>query len=295
MKIALIGKNGQVGFECRRTLSFSEKVLYLSRSDFNHDYNTLKNILLKESPDFIVNAAAYTNVDKAESEKEKCFSANVELPEMLSEICKTLNSSLIHLSTDYVFDGKSEVPYCENDEINPINYYGETKSLGESKVVTSGCDYIILRTSWVYGHKGINFVKKMISYAQEKETLKIINDQFGSPTSARFLAQLINNLILLNLNGFGSNAGIYHACASGQTSWFEFGKIVIEDSVPLIHKKVKEIIAVASTNFKTVAKRPIYSVLSTEKLSKTFNIYPPTWEELLSFHLEERDWSIIDE
>lgn len=295
MKIAIIGKGGQVGFECMRTMSLSENIIGYSRSDYNHDYQKLKELLLIEKPDFIINAAAYTNVDKAEIDKENCSLANIELPELLANVCKKLDSSLVHISTDYVFDGIKELPYDENDKVGPINYYGESKLLGENKIIASGCDHIILRTAWVYGHKGINFVKKMISLAQEKETLKIIDDQFGSPTSARFLAQLINHLILINPKGFGDKAGIYHASAGGKTNWYEFGKMVIDESVPSSLKVVKEIIPVDSNTFKTIAKRPKYSVLSTSKLSKTFDIFPPAWEQLLSFHLEERDWCIIDE
>lgn len=295
MKIVVIGKSGQVGFECMRTMSLSEKIIGYSRPDYNNDYALLKEMLLKDSPDFIINAAAYTNVDKAENDREKCNAANVVLPEILSEICKTIKSSLIHLSTDYVFNGNNKKPYDENDAVDPINYYGESKLLGENKVIDSGCDFVILRTAWVYGHKGINFVKKMISMAQEKETMKIINDQYGSPTSARFLAQLINHLILTNATGFGDKAGVYHACASGSTTWYEFGKEVIENAVPSVLKVVKEVLPVDSNAFKTIAKRPQYSVLSTDKLSKVFGAYPPSWDKLLAFHLEERDWCIIDE
>lgn len=295
-KILLIGSSGQLGYELKRTLPFIGELFCLKKSDFDYlDFQKLSSYIKDLKPDFIINASAYTNVDKAESEKEIAYLMNEELPKQLAIIAKMINASLLHYSTDYVFEGKGNRPYLENDSVNPQGIYGLSKLAGENQILEIDPDFIILRTAWLYGHYGKNFYRKMIELAKEKETLKIVNDQIGCPTTARMLA-FVSTIILKDcINGFHNKKGIYHAVSSGQCSWYEFGSMIIENAVPVVQRSVKSILPVTSDQYFTLAKRPSYSVLNNQKLSKTFQINLPNWKDLLIQHIEDKDWAILDE
>lgn len=296
IRILLIGGSGQLGYELKRVLPFIGELISLKKSEFDYlDFNKLTNHIKQIKPQFIINASAYTNVDKAESEIENAFLLNEKLPEQLALISKAIGASLVHYSTDYVFAGVANVPYKESDSVNPQCVYGKSKLAGENKILAVDPDFIILRTAWLYGHYGKNFYKKMIELAKERETLKIVNDQIGCPTTAKMLATTTAFILKDCLNGFNNKKGIYHAVSSGQCSWYEFGKLIIENAVPVIQKSVKNILPVSSDQYFTLAKRPSYSVLDNSKLMKTFQINLPNWKDLLLQHIEDKDWAILDE
>jgi len=295
-KILLLGSSGQLGYELKRSLIYISEVLALNHNNFNYlDFEKLGSTVKDFNPNVIINASAYTNVDKAESEIEKAYLINEKLPQQLALLTKSSGASLIHYSTDYVFSGNSRTPYLENDPFGPISIYGKSKLAGEVRIKEVDPDYIILRTAWLYGHYGKNFYKRMIQLAKEKETLKIVNDQFGCPTTARMLAIVTNHIITSCPNGFSGRKGIYHAVSSGECSWYEFASLIIENAVPEFQKMVKNIIPVTSDQYVTVAKRPAYSVLNNNKLRSAFNINLPDWKDLLMQHLEDKVWAEIDE
>lgn len=296
IKILLIGGSGQLGYELKRILPFIGELVSLKKSEFDYlDFENLTAHIKQVKPQFIINASAYTNVDKAESEIESAFLLNEKLPEQLALISKVIGASLVHYSTDYVFAGDVKVPYKEYDSVSPQCVYGKSKLAGENKILTVDPDFIILRTAWLYGHYGKNFYKKMIELAKEKETLKIVNDQIGCPTTAKMLATTTAFILKDCLNGFNNKKGIYHAVSSGSCSWYDFGKLIIENAVPAVQKSVKNILPVSSDQYFTLAKRPAYSVLDNHKLMDTFQINLPNWKDLLVQHIEDKDWAILDE
>jgi dTDP-4-dehydrorhamnose reductase len=295
-KILLIGGSGQLGFELNRSLPFIGELHVLKKSNFDYlNFNLLASYIKNLQPNFIVNASAYTNVDKAESEMESAFLLNEKLPEELALISKSINASLIHYSTDYVFEGNGKSPYLETDAVNPQCIYGKSKLAGENKIISINPDFIILRTAWLYGHYGKNFYKKMIQLAKEKEILKIVDDQIGCPTTAKMLATTTAFILKDCLGSFKEKKGIYHAVSSGECSWYEFGKIIIENGLPAVQRVVKQILPVSSDQYFTIAKRPAYSVLDNNKLMNTFQIKLPYWKDLLIQHIEDKDWAILDE
>jgi len=295
-KILLLGSSGQLGYELKRSLIYISELLALNHNNFNYlDFEKLGSTVKDFKPNVIINASAYTNVDKAESEIEQAYLINEKLPQQLALLAKSSGASLIHYSTDYVFSGNSKTPYLENNPVGPIGIYGKSKLAGEVRITEVDPDYIILRTAWLYGHYGKNFYKRMIQLAKEKETLKIVNDQFGCPTTARMLAFVTSHIVSSCPNGFLGRKGIYHAVSSGECSWYEFANLIIENAVPEFQKMVKNIIPVTSDQYVTVAKRPAYSVLNNNKLRSAFNINIPDWKGLLMQHLEDKVWAEIDE
>jgi dTDP-4-dehydrorhamnose reductase len=295
-KILLIGGAGQLGYELKRILGYLGELQVLNRNKFNYlEFEKLDELIKNYKPNIIVNASAYTNVDKAETEIEQAFLLNEKLPERLAIIAKIINASLIHYSTDYVFGGDANSPYSETDQVGPKGVYGKSKLAGENRIIEIDPDFVILRTAWLYGHYGKNFYKKMIQLGKEKETLKIVNDQIGCPTTARMLATITNILIRECPYGFLEKKGIYHAVSSGQCSWYDFAKIIIENAIPSFQRTVKEIIPVTSEQYVTPAKRPAFSVLNNNKLQTTFQIAIPNWKDLLVQHLEDKVWAEIDE
>lgn len=295
-KILLIGSSGQLGYELKRILPYMGELIPLKKSEFDYlEFEKLATFVKNLKPNFIINASAYTNVDKAESDQENAFLMNAVLPENLAKIARDINASLIHYSTDYVFEGNGNKPYLENDAVNPQCVYGKSKLAGENKIIEIDPDYIILRTAWLYGHYGKNFYKRMIELAKERDTLKIVTDQIGSPTTAKMLSTITALILKDSIDGFHHKKGIYHAVSSGQCSWYEFGKLIIENAVPAVQRIVKNILPVSSDQYLTLAKRPAYSVLDNQKLIKTFQINLPHWKDLLMQHIEDKDWAILDE
>ncbi len=281
MKILLLGKNGQVGWELQRSLAPLGELIALGsdQADFT-DLDGLSAIVRDVAPDVIVNAAAYTAVDKAESEADLARTINARAPAVLAEQANYLNSLLIHYSTDYVFDGSGDMPWLEADATAPLNVYGATKLEGEQLIRQSGCRHLIFRTSWVYGARGGNFAKTMLRLAQERDNLNVIDDQIGAPTGADLLADVTAHAIrIARLNPDVS--GLYHLVASGETSWHGYASFVLDYArragIPL---KVAPdaICAVPTSAFPTPAKRPHNSHLNTKKLQNIFDLHLPHWQ-----------------
>lgn len=265
MKVLLTGANGQLG-NCFVDIFPSKWELIKTDAeqlDITDKY-TVDRFIAKYKPDAIINAAAYTAVDKAEDEPQLAYNVNVIGPKNLSISSRKYNAKFFHVSTDYVFDGTNNIPYVEEDITNPINIYGETKRKGEIAVLDNDPSAIVIRTSWVFSPYGNNFVKTMLRLATEKQQLSIIDDQLGNPTYAGDLAQLILQLLDKKMDG-----GIYHFCGDSSTSWFMFAKKIFEiASNQKIITQFPEIIPVKTEAFPTKATRPKYSVMSVEKLGK---------------------------
>ena len=286
MKILLLGKNGQVGWELQRSLSLLGEVIALDRSSttkFGADLGnpeSLRSIVRDVRPQWIVNAAAYTAVDKAQSEQELARSINATSVAVLAQEAKALNAWLVHYSTDYVFNGTGNRPWAEEDVTGPLNVYGETKLEGEQSIRETGCQYLIFRTSWVYATRGSNFAKTMLRFAKEREKISVINDQFGAPTGADFLADL-TTIAMRVARHRPDVSGLYHAVAAGDTDWYGYAKHVIEfarANGQQIQVKPQGILAVPMTAFPTPARRPGNSRMNTTKLRETFQVVPPAWQ-----------------
>jgi dTDP-4-dehydrorhamnose reductase len=292
MKILITGSNGQVGFELARTLLPLGDVFALNREQADlTDLEKLRATIQHIQPDVIVNAAAYTAVDKAESERETAFLINEKAVFILADEAKKLNALLIHYSTDYVFDGSKDKPYNEDDVTNPLNVYGESKLAGERAIQQSGTDYLILRTTWVFASRGQNFVKSILRLAAEREELNIVADQIGAPTSARFIAETTAHILRQTQQERGTKtfeSAIYNLTNSGQTSWHGFAEKIVELARQQ-NKGLKNrvINPIPTTAYPTPAKRPLNSRLSTQKLTQHFSLTMPSWETVLELCLAE--------
>lgn len=272
MKILVTGKNGQLASELQELTEKykAHKFIFIGRNEMDFLCPELFfEILNIYKPELIVNTAAYTEVDKAENNKENCYKINVLAVEALVNWVKENNSKLIHISTDYVFDGTSINPYTEKDKTNPINVYGKSKLLSEKIILEANCQAIILRTSWLYSAYGKNFVKTMRSLLSEKEQISVVQDQIGNPTYAKDLVHVILNII--NAPEFVS--GVYHFSNSGKISWFEFAQKIKDFS-----SLNCTILPVSSSEFPTIAQRPKYSVLDTCKIENTFGVVISNWQ-----------------
>lgn len=291
-KILLTGVTGQVGWELQRTLVTLGEVIPVGRSvsnaalqmDLAHP-DTICRTIREVKPDLIVNAAAYTAVDKAESEPELAMAINGIAPGLIAEEAKRLGVAIIHYSTDYVFNGTKATPYTEEDLPNPQNTYGKTKLAGEQAIQAVGVPHLILRTSWVYGLRGKNFLLTMLKLAREREELMVVDDQVGIPNWSRMIAEAtaeIMHQITYNLTSFlAIKSGVYHLTASGQTSWYGFAKAIFEDEIKHSDRRMQRLIAITSEQYPTAARRPAYSLLDNRKLSNTFGLALPEWQRTL--------------
>lgn len=285
MKILLLGKNGQVGWELQRSLAPLGDVVALDMNsqDYCGDFTDLAGLadtVRQIRPDVIVNAAAYTAVDKAESEPELAQIINTDAPAVLAHEAKLIDAWLIHYSTDYVFDGSGLTPWKETASTRPLNVYGASKLAGEQVIQNSGCKHLIFRTSWVYGSQGNNFAKTMLRLAQQHNSLSVIDDQFGAPTGADLLADVTAHAICI-IQTQAELAGLYHLVAGGETSWYGYAKFVIDYAHKMNHtlKTTSESIMPVSTDaFPTDAKRPNNSRLDTHKLQTNFGLTLPHWQ-----------------
>ena len=282
MKILLLGKNGQVGWELQRSLAPLGEVLALDRhstsycGDLTHLEGLADTVRLFK-PNVVVNAAAYTAVDKAESDPETAHLVNALAPEVLSRACAAIGARLIHYSTDYVFDGSGQTPWVETDATGPVNSYGRSKLAGEQGIAKQGAQHVIFRTSWVYGTEGGNFAKTMLRLAQEREKMTVINDQFGAPTGAALLA----DITALALQTHQPLSGIYHVAASGVTTWFEYANHVLAKAKqlkPSLNYVVKEVLPVPTSEFPTPAQRPLNSRLHCGRLEQALQLQLPPWQ-----------------
>lgn len=288
MKILLLGKNGQVGWELQRSLAPLGEVLALDRytTQYCGDLSKpeeLAQTVLAYKPDFIVNAAAHTAVDKAESEPELARVLNTDAPAALAKAAAQVGAWLVHYSTDYVFDGSGTHARQEGEGTGPLSVYGQTKLDGEKTIVASGCKYLIFRTSWVYAARGGNFAKTMLRLAQERDKLTVVNDQYGAPTGADLIADVtafaMRHLLSMQDQSLG---GVYHLVASGETTWHGYASHVIEKAQaikPNLQIKASEVAPVSTSAFPTPAKRPLNSRLCTAKLKQAFGLVLPPWQQ----------------
>jgi dTDP-4-dehydrorhamnose reductase len=280
LKILLTGKNGQVGWELLRTLAPLGEVLAFDHAALDlADPDRIARAVREARPQVIVNAAAYTAVDKAESEPALAQAINARAPGILADEAKKLGALLVHYSTDYVFDGAKQGPYTEDDAPNPLSVYGRTKLEGERAIRTSGCRHLIFSTSWIYGPRGKNFLLTILRLAKERDELRVVDDQIGAPTSSDMIADTTAH-ILLHQDRDPPN-GIYHLTASGQTSWFGFASAIVRGA-----GLGARVIPIPGADYPTPAKRPRNSVLDTSKLDRVFGLTLPRWEDGLATCME---------
>lgn len=299
MKILLTGVTGQVGWELQRTLMTLGEVIPVGRNVTNTSLrmdlaqpDTIRRVIREVEPDLIVNPAAYTAVDKAESEPELAMMVNGIAPGVIAEEAKRLGAAMVHYSTDYVFDGTAGVPYRESDLTNPQNVYGETKLAGEKAIQAVEVPHLIFRTSWVYGMRGKNFLLTMLKLGRERDELRVVDDQIGSPTWSRAIAEATGQV----LSGNGRNVsdflidkgGLYNLTTSGKTSWYGFARAIFENDVR--ERKLERLVAISSQEYPTPAKRPSYSLLDGGKLAETFGLVLPEWERCLELAMLTNDY-----
>ena len=284
MRILLLGKNGQVGWELQRALAPLGELIALDRSgtaQFCGDLTNLeglRNTVVNLKPDVIVNAAAYTAVDKAESEPELARQINSYAVAVLAEAAAQINSWFLHYSTDYVFDGDGFTPWKETSVPRPLNIYGQTKLEGENAVTGSGCKHLIFRTSWVYSARGNNFLTSILRLAKDREQLRIVDDQIGAPTSAELIAD-VTAQVIHQLQSIPVESGVYHLSAAGQVSWYGFACYVIQIARQAGEKlAVSDICPILSAEYLQLARRPLNSRLDCVKFQKTFGLEFPYWQ-----------------
>ncbi len=286
--ILLTGKSGQVGWELQRTLATLGKVVAVDVGELDlAKPEAIREVVRAIRPDIIVNPAAYTAVDKAESEPALAHSINAEAPRVFAEEAKLLGAWMVHYSTDYVFDGAKTDAYLETDIPNPQSVYGKTKLAGEEAVRAAGGKHLILRTSWVYGSRGHNFMLTMLRLAKERKELRVVDDQIGAPTWCRSLAEITAQILAqLHMPGRdeGEVSGTYHLTSSGSVSWCGFTREILARSGL---ETLPNLVAIPSHEYPTPATRPKNSVLSNEKLNRTFGLAAGDWEANLALCMQE--------
>jgi dTDP-4-dehydrorhamnose reductase len=272
LRILLVGRNGQVGRELARTLAPLGEVHALGRDELDlTDPARIAAVVRAASPQIIVNAAAYTAVDRAESEPEAAFAVNAAAPAVLAAEAARLGASLVHYSTDYVFDGAKPAPYAEDDVPHPLNVYGASKLAGERAIAASGCRHLILRTSWVYGPHGSNFMRAILRAARERRELRVVDDQIGAPTSSLALARATAQVLRQ------AGEGLYHMSAAGKTSWCGFARAILARAA-----RGTPVVPIRSEEYPAAARRPRNSLLDNSRLRSTFGVALAPWEEGLA-------------
>jgi dTDP-4-dehydrorhamnose reductase len=286
--ILVTGANGQVGWELQRTLATLGRVVAIDVADLElTNPGAVRQFVRTLRPTVIVNPAAYTAVDKAEGEAERALAhaVNAVAPGVLAEEARDLKALFIHFSTDYVFDGSKREPWLETDAPCPLGVYGQTKLEGERAVLAAEGASLIFRTSWVYGTRGVNFLRRILELAREREELRIVDDQVGAPTWSRMLAEAIAQILAQGIhNSFGSwcaRSGIYNLTSRGETTWYGFAKAFLELDARRSEQKLKRLVPITTAEYPTPAKRPAYSLLSHDRLTETFGIVPPAWDDQL--------------
>lgn len=290
MRILLLGGNGQVGTELQRSLATLGKVVVGTRNgklgdgmaceaaDLD-DPDALRALVGRIAPDVVVNAAAHTQVDKAESERDAAFRANAEAPRVLAGACRELDALLVHYSTDYVFDGRGTRPYREDDPVAPLGVYGESKLAGEQAIRGSGARHLVFRTAWVYAEHGRNFLRTMLRLAGERDELRVVADQHGTPTPATLIAGVTAQVLAQR----PAQSGLWHLTPTGETTWHGFAEAIVDraHALGLIANR-PQVTPIATAEFPTPAARPAYSVLDCGKLQRDFGIRLPDWREALA-------------
>jgi dTDP-4-dehydrorhamnose reductase len=294
MKILLFGKNGQLGWELRRSLPSIGEVIATDADEIDlTDRIRVRDFIRSTGPDVIINASAYTAVDKAESESGLALAINAHAPTLMAEEADRLKALLIHYSTDYVFDGRKGTRYVETDSTNPLNVYGKTKLAGEQGIQSVGGRALILRTSWVYTTRRDSFVTKVLKWARQQTTLRIVSDQVGSPTWARTLAETGAQLLALYLQG-GENwidqkRGLYHLANGGAVSRLEWAQAILKNDPKPEEQIAREILPAPTSDFPTPAERPLYSALDCGKFESTFGLRVPGWDEALQLAMTPQE------
>ena len=284
--MVLFGKNGQLGWEFQRILPLLGEVIALGRHEV--DVSNLQNVketLDELKPNLIINTSAYTEVDQAETEAELAIKINALAPGVMAEAARKHGAVFIHYSTDYVFDGTSDVPYTESNGPNPLNTYGKSKLMGEENIKQAGGAHLILRTSWVYSLRGNSFVNKVLGWARKIESLKIVSDQISSPTWARMLAGITSLMIAQNsvnlLEVVRERRGVYHLAGSGYTSRYEWAKQILANDPDRSEQVVRNLEPALSNDFPTPALRPLFSALDCTHFEETFGLQLPAWDSAL--------------
>ena len=286
MKIVLFGKNGQLGWEFQRMLPILGEVISFDREELDLcDLDAVQKILSELKPNLIINASAYTDVDRAEKETDLVMKINALAPGLMAEMASKLRAVFIHYSTDYVFDGGKGATYKENDPTHPLNMYGKSKLVGEENIKQAADAYLILRTSWVYSLRGNSFVNKVLKWSRQNKTLKVVNDQVSSPTWARTLAEITSFVLAQNKMDLYENIherrGVYHLAGSGFASRYEWAKqILVNDSNPS-EQTIQTLEPALSADFPTPAIRPLFSALDCSQFEATFGLQLPGWNSTL--------------
>ena len=277
MHVLLFGGNGQVGHALQACVPFAGRLHVVTRRDCDlTDANSVRMLVRRVRPNVIVNAAAYTAVDKAESDRETCFTVNATAPAVMAAEAAELDAKLVHYSTDYVFDGSKTTPYVEEDPTGPLNIYGASKLAGEQGIAETGCEFLILRTSWVYSNYGANFVSTMLRLRAERPELRIVADQHGAPTSANSIAEATVRILKHVDTGRWVN-GVCHMTAAGATTWYGFAKAIFARAAG----PMPSLIPVGTVDYPTPAVRPANSILSNDKFAGNFGFRLPDWEQQL--------------
>jgi len=286
MRILLFGKNGQLGWELQRTLAPLGAITALDFEDLDlGDPALLRRWIQDVRPEVVVNAAAYTNVDAAESEPDKAFAINAAAPQIMAQETRAMNAALIHYSTDYVFDGTKGAPYVEDDVPHPVNVYGESKLAGEQAVQAMGSSFLIFRTAWLYSMRGDNFVTKVLSWARKHEVLHIVDDQIANPTWARTLAQLTAHILIRGTDYVAEHRGLYHLAGDGYASRYDWAQEILKlDPKPEEHM-AEEVRRASTSDIPTPAKRPRFSALDCGLCTQIFGVTAPAWAHELKLAL----------
>lgn len=290
--ILLFGRNGQLGWEAHRALAPLGRVYALDSGELDlTELNALAELIRQLKPQVIVNASAYTAVDKAETESELAMTINAKAPGVMAEEARALGAALIHFSTDYVFNGEKGAAYTEEDETNPLNVYGQSKLAGEQAIGQVGGGHVILRTSWVYSMRGDGFVRKVLAWARKQETLKVVADQIGSPTWARMLAEVTAGIVAQSLlkpqDYFLERSGVYHLGGSGSVSRYDFAKTILRLDPHAEEQVTKRLEPALTADFPTPARRPLATGLDCSRFERVFGLRLPNWEEALRLALGE--------
>jgi dTDP-4-dehydrorhamnose reductase len=285
VRVLVTGKNGQVGFELQRSLVPLGEVRAVGSAECDlADESAVRALVREFAPDVIVNPAAYTAVDRAESEPDRASAVNARAPEVLGEEAARLGATVIHFSTDYVFDGEFPRPYRESDPANPQGVYGATKLAGERALAAATSRHVILRTSWVVGAHGANFAKTMLRLAAERDELRVVADQYGAPTSAALLADLTAHLVrqLQREGADGFPYGLYHVAGGGETNWCDYARFVIEEALAAgkpLKTRPESVLAITTAEYPTPARRPANSRLDTSSFREAFGLMLPPWQD----------------
>jgi dTDP-4-dehydrorhamnose reductase len=311
--ILLTGKTGQLGSELNRLLPKLAEVIAPERNDLDlRDPETIRQVMRNANPQLVVNAAAYTAVDAAETDEATALAVNAEAPRLLAQEAKKIGAMLVHFSTDYVFDGSTKTPYEETDPTNPINIYGKTKLAGEQAVRSSGVPHLIFRTAWIYATRGRNFLLTILRLATEREELKIVADQVGAPTCAVDLAEATTRILTGMIAGdkgqfsFPEVSGAYHMTAAGETTWYDFTKAILEEArratqdLPWLASVTKgrpliarHVVPISTEEFHSPTRRPAYSVLSNARLKQVFGVTLPDWRTQLHHCFVSRSYERV--